>query len=127
MLAKILIADDNDEVRLLLKEYLESKHHQVLLATDGAQAFAIAEAEMPHLIIMDIVMPGLYGSTAARHIQDYWRTSKIPIIIISGSVEQAMLGDLLQRPNVRYLKKPVELGILEAAIRELLPMGGYTP
>ncbi|MFA5140385.1 MAG: response regulator [Elusimicrobiota bacterium] len=127
MLAKILVADDNDELRHQLREYLESKHHHVLEATDGAQAFAIAEAEMPHLIIMDIVMPGLYGSTATKHIQDYWRTSKIPIIIISGSVEQSVLGDLLLRPNVRYLKKPVELAVLEATIHELLPEGGYTP
>ena len=109
-----------------LREFLESRHHEVLEASDGAQAFTIAEAEMPHLIIMDVVMPGVYGSTATKRIQDYWRTSEIPIIIMSGTVGQSVLKSLLKRPNVRYLKKPVDLRLLESTIKKLLPEGGYT-
>lgn len=126
MIAQILLVDDNDELRRMLRAYLESKHHRVLEARDGAQAFAIAEAELPHLIIMDVVMPGVYGSSATKQIKDYWRTSNIPIILISGSVEQTVLGDLLTRPNIRYLKKPVDLKVLDQTIAELLPRGGYT-
>ena len=119
MIAKILIADDNDQLRKMLRAFLEAKHHIVLEATDGAQAFTIAEEEMPHLIIMDIVMPGVYGSSATKQIQEYWRTSDIPIILMSGSVEQSLLKDLLQRPNIRFLKKPVEMKVLEETIKEI--------
>ncbi|MFH1726684.1 MAG: response regulator [Elusimicrobiota bacterium] len=127
MIAQILVADDNKDIREMLRDFLESQHHRVLEATDGAQAFAIAEQEMPHLIIMDIVMPGVYGSTATRKIHEYWRTTEIPIIIISGSADQAVLGDLLKDPNIRYMKKPINLKELEKNIREMLPKGGYTP
>jgi len=126
MIAKILVVDDNAELRRSLKEFLESRRHEVLEAADGTQAFIVAEKEMPHLIIMDIVMPGLYGTTAAKQLHDYWRTAKIPIIIMSGSVEQSVLRDLLRLPNLRYLKKPVVLTVLEETIQELLPEGGYT-
>lgn len=126
MIAKILIADDNDELRASLRDFLKTKHHEVLEATDGAQAFTIAEKERPHLIIMDVVMPGVYGTTATKQIREYWGTSKIPIIIISGSADEVVLRNLLERPNVRFLKKPVGLDLLEETIKELLPEGGYT-
>jgi len=126
VIAQILLVEDNDDLRRMLRAYLESKNHRVLEALDGAQAFAIAEAELPHLIIMDIVMPGLYGSSATKQIREYWKTSNIPIILMSGSVDQSVLGDLLSRPNVRYLKKPIDLQVLDDTIKELLPTGGYT-
>ncbi|HBL16931.1 MAG: hypothetical protein A2X36_15835 [Elusimicrobia bacterium GWA2_69_24] len=126
MIAKILIADDNAELRGFLKDYLVSKHHVVLEADDGAEAFTVAEAEMPHLIIMDVVMPGVYGSTAAKRLREYRETSQIPIIIMSGSIEQSVLGEVLTLPGIRYLKKPFDVGTLERTIRELLPDGGFT-
>lgn len=126
MIAEILLVDDDTALRGAVKDFLESRHHRVLEANDGAQAFAMAEEHHPHLIIMDIVMPGVYGSTATKRLRDYWRTSDIPIILMSGSIDQAVLGDILTRPKIRYLKKPVDLSALEAAIRELLPEGGYT-
>jgi len=54
---------------------------QILIA-DDAQAFALAEKRRPQLIILDIVMPGLCGSTALKLIQEYPDTAKIPIIIV---------------------------------------------
>lgn len=127
MTARILVADDNVELRTTLRDYLQSKGHRIFEADDGAQAFAVAEKEMPHLIITDVVMPGVYGTAATRKLQDYWRTAKIPVIVISGSVEAAMLSDLLKSPLVRFLKKPVNLAVLDKTIQELLPAGGYTP
>lgn len=126
MIAQILLVEDNDDLRAILRSYLESRSHRVLEATDGAQAFAMAEEKLPHLIIMDIVMPGVYGSSATKKIRDYWKTSRIPIILISGSADEAVLGDLLERPNVRFLRKPVDFPSLDKTIRELLPEGGYT-
>ncbi|MBI5242159.1 MAG: response regulator [Elusimicrobia bacterium] len=126
MIAQILIADDNDELRGMLKEFLEMRGHRVLEATDGAQAFALAEKHRPHLIIMDIVMPGLYGSTALKQIQEYPGTSKIPIIILSGSIDAPIAAGIQDSPRLRFMHKPVDLKSIESMIRELLPMGGYT-
>jgi CheY-like chemotaxis protein len=127
MIAKILVVDDQPDIRALIKDFLKSKHHHVLEATDGAQAFAVAEQEVPHLIIMDIVMPGLYGSSASRKLQDYWRTAKIPIIIISGSTDAPVQSLIEKNPNIRFLKKPIDLQTLDKTVHELLPHGGYVP
>lgn len=128
MIARILVVDDNPEIRGFLRNYLESRDHQVFEAEDGAQAFAMAEKEMPHLIIMDIVMPdGVYGTSASKKLQSYWRTSTIPIIIMSGASGTPILEFLDNHPNIRFLQKPIDLALLERMIRELLPMGGYLP
>jgi len=127
VIAKILIVDDNDNLRESLKAILSEQGHEVLEASDGAQAFTIAEKEMPHIILSDVVMPGVYGTTAAKRLTEFYKTAKIPIILMSGSVEQSVLGKLLEQPHVRYLKKPVDPEELDKTIRELLPDGGYTP
>lgn len=126
MIAEILLADDNVEIRSSVRDFLVSRHFIVREATDGAQAFAMAAEDRPHIIIMDIVMAGVYGSTAAQRLKDYEGTKDIPIILVSGSAGEAALRDILQRPNVRFMKKPFELKALEALIYELLPKGGYT-
>lgn len=126
VIAQILLVEDDDNLRAAIKDWLELARHRVIEASDGAQAFAMAEEYLPHLIIMDVVMPGLYGSTAAKKLQEYLKTKDIPIIIISGSVEKQVLGELAERPNVRFLPKPVDMDKLKRTIKELLPKGGYT-
>lgn len=127
MIAQILVVDDDPTLRLVLRDFLESRHHRVLEATDGAQGFVIAEEKMPHLIIMDIMMPGVYGTTAAKRLQDHWRTSKIPIIILTAVEERRLAALIAERPDVRFLRKPVNLDLLDQTIKELLPRGGFVP
>ncbi len=127
MIAKILIVDDDPSIRLLIGNFLRGKSHQVIEATDGAQGFQTAEHEMPHLIIMDIVMPGLYGSTAAQKLHEYWRTSKIPIIILSAYSDEPVRALLKENGNIRFMKKPFDLKSLYQLVEEMLPQGGYTP
>lgn len=126
MIAEILVADDDDSIRGLVKDFLTARHFIVREATDGAQAFAMAAEEKPHLIIMDIVMKGVYGSSAAQRLKDFEGTRDIPIILVSGTAGEITLRDILKRPGVRFMKKPFELAALENTIRELLPEGGYT-
>ncbi len=129
MIAKILIVDDDEDVRAMLRDLLESNHHEVLEATDGAQAFAMAEEHRPHLIIMDVVMPGLYGTTATKQIHEYKGMKDIPIIIFSGSTDQAVLDKIgihLDKDHVEFLKKPCDSQTILDIIRRMLPEGGYT-
>lgn len=127
MIAKILIVDDDPTIRLVLGNFLRNLHHQVLEATDGAQGFQLAEKEMPHLIIMDIVMPGLYGSTTAQKLHEYWRTSKIPIIILSAFSEEPVRALIRENSNIRFVQKPFDIKALYKLVEEMLPKGGYTP
>ncbi len=129
MIAKILICDDDDNIRAMLKDLLEMNHHRVIEATDGAQAFAMAEEHRPHLIIMDVVMPGLYGTTATKKIHEYKGMQDIPIIIFSGSTDQEVLdkvGIHAEKDHVTFLHKPSDSKTILETIRKMLPKGGYT-
>lgn len=127
MIAQILVADDNEEIRAMLRDFLEAKGHRILEAVDGAQAFTLAEKERPHLIIMDVVMPGLYGSTALQLLKEYPSTRDIPVLIMSGSVDQPLRIGIEERAGLRFMRKPLDLASLDKTIREMLPEGGYTP
>lgn len=126
MIADIVLADDDGDLRRALADWLRSRGHTVREASDGAQAFAMAADERPHLVIMDVVMTGVYGPAAARKLEDFHGTHGIPVILISGTTGESALKDLLKRPHIRFLRKPVDLKALEKAMRELLPEGGFT-
>jgi len=117
----ILIADDDAEFRTVLKGFLEMHGNRVLEAADGSRAFALAEQARPQLIILDVVMPGLYGSTVLKLIREYPGFAETPIIVVSGTVDALKTLGIQEAPNVRFMPKPVDLDALEAAIRELLP------
>lgn len=126
MIAQILVVDDDHDVRKSLKDLLESWHHRVLEAEDGAEAFAVADKELPHLILMDVVMGNLYGTSALERLRENPRTAKIPIILMSGTADKRALG-VEDGKNMRFMKKPLDPKELEKVLRELLPEGGYTP
>lgn len=126
MIADIVLADDDGDLRQALAEWLRKRGHTVREASDGAQAFAMAAEERPHLVIMDVVMTGLYGPAAARKLEDFPGTHGIPVILISGTTGESALKDLLKLPHIRFLRKPVDLKALTATMRELLPEGGFT-
>ncbi|TPW20011.1 MAG: response regulator receiver protein [Elusimicrobia bacterium] len=126
MIADIVLADDDGDLRKALSDWLRSRGHVVREAADGAQAFAMAADERPHLVIMDVVMTGLYGPATARKLEDFPGTHGIPVILMSGTTDQAALKDILKLPHIRFLRKPVDLKALDKTMRELLPEGGFT-
>lgn len=126
MIAKVLLVDDNDDLRATLKAALTRDHQIVIEASDGAEAFAMAESEEPHIIVMDIVMNGLYGTTALDRLRANPSTAKIPVILMSGSTDMTALRGALTLPAVRFLRKPLRVEEIMKTIRELLPEGGYT-
>ena len=69
-LPKILLADDNEDIRAMLEQFLKSLSFEVILAEDGERAVALAQQEVPDLILMDLMMPRLSGLEAARKIYD---------------------------------------------------------
>src|SRR5260370_871043 len=79
----ILVVDDFDDTRLLLRTWLERKGFRVIEAEDGLQAVAVAQKERPDLIIMDLEMPRLDGLTATRRIRKV-NEPKVPMIYSQG-------------------------------------------
>lgn len=82
---KLLIVDDEDRIRDMIKEYLEPENFDIDEADDGKSALELAENKVYSLIIMDVMMPKMDGWTAVREIR---RTSQVPIIMLSARGEE---------------------------------------
>jgi CheY-like chemotaxis protein len=117
---KILLVEDNEMNRDMLSRRLERKGHQVLVAMDGQQGIAIAQAETPDLILMDMSLPILDGWSATRQLKASPQTQSIPIIALTA---HAMAGDqdrCFEAGCDDYDTKPVEFSRLMAKIQTLL-------
>ncbi len=82
MAVKILVVDDQVQIRRLVSAILGAEY-QVLEATGGEEALQIARQDMPDLVIMDILMPGMDGLTACSQIKNDPVTSKIPVLVLT--------------------------------------------
>jgi PAS domain S-box-containing protein len=90
---RILIVDDNQQVRSLLAELIEGAGYDVACAADGQAGLQLFESFAPDLVISDVVMPVLDGLGLCRHIKDDQRTSDVPVILISGqAIEDSVEG-----------------------------------
>ncbi len=120
-LHKVLLADDNEDIRVMLEQFLVSLGLEVVVAENGERAVALAQQEIPDLILMDLMMPRLSGLEAARKIHDIPALRSIAIIAISAfrppEVEASASGTFQWHA---YLSKPFELSELENIISQAL-------
>ena len=116
---KILVVDDSPTERLAMTELLLGKGYQVVTAENGEQAIARSKSEMPDLILMDVVMPGMNGYQATRTISRDEATRSIPIIMCtSKGLETDRIWGMRQGAY-DYLVKPVDHKELLARIQAL--------
>ncbi|MFN2491918.1 MAG: response regulator [Pyrinomonadaceae bacterium] len=116
----ILVVDDFDDTRLLLRTWLQKKGYRVLEAKDGKQAIQTAETARPDLIIMDIEMPELDGLTATRTIRSLANFEEIPIVAVSAYGADQFRNAALNAGCNEYVSTPFEPDELERIIRSLL-------
>jgi CheY-like chemotaxis protein len=117
---KILIADDEPDLRETLKLLLEIRGHSISLAANGEEAVNMATREPPDVILMDVRMPVMDGITATRLLRDRPETASIPVICASGYLGERYMGiDALQAGCVECLPKPIEWKKLEDLLERL--------
>ena len=116
----ILIADDFDDTRLLLRTWLEKKGYRVIEAEDGKEAVATAESRRPDLIIMDVEMPELDGLSATRQIRALPGFERVPIIAVSAYGAHQFRVEALTAGCNEYVSTPFEPDELEQLIRTLI-------
>jgi len=116
----ILVVDDFDDTRWLLRMWLERKGYRVIEAEDGQVAVSEAESENPDLIIMDLEMPGLDGLEATRKIRESEKMAGVPIIAVSAYGVDRYRGMALQAGCNEYVSTPFEPTDLERLIRSYL-------
>jgi two-component system, cell cycle response regulator DivK len=117
----ILVVDDFDDTRLLLKTWLEKKGFYVVEAKNGNQAVAAAQEVRPDLIIMDMEMPGLDGLAATRKIRSMKELDSIPVLAVSAYGAQQYRADALAAGCCEYVSTPFEPENLERVILSFLP------
>ena len=127
MIAQIIIADDDPAITMLLGDYLTDQHHQVIIVPDGPQLMQKAGQYRPHLIITDIQMPGAYGTSVYQMLRKEPKTAAIPILFMSAHPYEKLKALLPNDPKTKFLQKPISFGLIDQAMKELLPLGGYIP
>lgn len=120
-MALILVAEDTAELARMLKEILESRGHQVAVAHDGVEMIEKGKTLMPKLIIADIMMPGAYGSAAYKALQEDPHSAGIPTIFLTAVPPDQAVKVTPAGPNIRIMHKPLDVGALLAAVKEMLP------
>ncbi|MFC0133829.1 two-component system response regulator [Massilia eurypsychrophila] len=116
---KILIVDDSLSQRLVLNALLTKEGHTVIMANDGEEAVAKAKSELPDLIIMDIVMPGLNGFQATRAITNDETTWHIPVILLTSKDMDSDRIWALRQGATAFLNKPLDHVALISLIETL--------
>lgn len=117
---KVLVADDKDNGRELVRTVLENSGYQVFEASDGEKAVAEARRLHPDLIILDIHMPGLDGFQVIEELRRETGFFHTPIIALTAS---AMMGDrerAMAAGFTGYITKPIRLDALRAEVERLL-------
>ena len=117
----ILVVDDFDDTRLLLRTWLERKGFLVIEAEDGNEAVALAESKRPDLIIMDLEMPELDGLAATRKIRNMKGLENVPVLAVSAYGAEQFREDALAAGCNEYVSTPFEPEALETLIRSLIP------
>ncbi|HJP87382.1 MAG TPA: response regulator transcription factor [Gemmatimonadaceae bacterium] len=120
-MANILVVDDDRVLSHLIASLLRDKGHKVVAAFDAVQAMMLA-MKPPHfdVVILDINMPGGSGEDTLRKLKMSTRTSAMPIIVLSGSIDEAGRKRVMEHGAAAALGKPLVPDELFAAIESVL-------
>ena len=123
---KILVVDDDESILVLLEKRLQTDGYQVIKAMTGKEALSKAKLFLPHLIILDIMLPDMDGGETVKHLKAAHETCRIPVIFLSGIVEE----DGGDSPTVTVedqvysaVAKPIDFQVLSGAINQYIQKG----
>ncbi|HEY8942104.1 twitching motility response regulator PilH [Cellvibrio mixtus] len=119
-MARVLIIDDSPTETYKLTSMLEKNGHVVITADNGEAGIALAQKELPDVVLMDVVMPGLNGFQATRQLTKAPETAHIPVIIVTTKDQQTDRVWGMRQGAKAYLSKPITQEVLMAAMAEVL-------
>lgn len=103
----LLLVDDDEHILRSLKIYLEMENFQVTTAASGREALEKVEAERPHLVVLDVMMPELDGFEVLERMKGDAATASIPVIMLTARGQDADVLRGYQRGAASYMTKPV--------------------
>ena len=120
MKPRILVADDDDGLRQLLRLILSREGFEVFEAASGEQALALAVAVDPAVILLDVMMPGLDGYDVCRRLKSDQRTGDVPVVFVSAAEDVMRRNDLQKLGAAACIQKPIGPRDLVARVRAVL-------
>lgn len=117
----MLVVDDDDNVRRLLAAYLAAEGYAVREASDGVSAVREVRADPPHLVVLDLMLPGMDGLDAARQIKE---AGGVPVLMLTARGEEEDVLHGFEAGADDYLTKPFSPKILVARVRAILNRAG---
>lgn len=117
---RVLVIDDERDIVDLVRYNLNKNGYEALVATDGQQALQIASRELPDLIILDLMLPGLHGTEVARRLKADPRTAHIPIVMLTAKGEETDIVVGLTLGADDYVTKPFSMKVLLARLATVL-------
>lgn len=117
----ILVADDDRVLAQLLSSRLTKTNYTVVVSYDAIHAFMTAMKLAPSAVILDINMPGGTGLQVLKRLKSSTKTSLIPVIVLSGSLDPAEVQSVIDLGADEFLGKPPDFERLQGALARLLP------
>jgi two-component system cell cycle response regulator DivK len=119
----ILIVEDNDKNRKLVRDVLAHEGYRLLETDNGEEAVRLAQAERPALVLMDIQLPGIDGIEALRRLRADAGTRAIPVIAVTASAMTQDRTTIMAAGFDGYQSKPISVRPFLAAVRDALDRG----
>ncbi len=116
----ILVVDDEEATRYMLRLFLNLEGFEVIEAADGVEALEQVAAHSPAALILDVMMPIMDGITVCKTLRAQPATIALPIIMLSGKTQDSAIEEGLQAGANVYLKKPMDPRNLISHLRQLL-------
>jgi len=116
----ILLVEDFDDTRLMMKMWLSRRGYRVIEAETGEEGITAAQRELPDLILMDMMMPGLNGLDATRRIREHQALRRTPIVAVSAYGADEYRAIAIEAGCDEYVSTPFEPNELAGLIERLI-------
>jgi DNA-binding response OmpR family regulator len=117
---RVMVVDDDPQVRGIIKDKLGSKDLEVIIAANGREAIRMAETDPPSLIILDIMMPGMSGFDVCERLRANSRTANVPIIFLTARSDRVDREKAMSFGALDYILKPFSPQKLSEKVMEII-------
>lgn len=117
---KILVADDDKTMRLLLRRAMEQERYQVVEASNGEECLQEYQRQQPHIVLLDAMMPVMDGFTCCTHLQALPGSDRTPVLMITGLDDKESVDRAFEVGATDYVTKPIHWAVLRQRVRRLI-------
>lgn len=118
--ARILVVDDDRSMRLMMRKVLEADGYIIEECCNGAQALTFCAENMPDLVLMDAMMPGMDGFTASKELRKSPESRHLPILVVTALDDESSIDRAFSAGANDFIPKPVNFAVLRQRIARLL-------